>query len=75
MTFRTTRLFSHRHNRDDTHDSICILCYATVASVQNEADLAQFEHDHVCEIVFLNTANQPRLVPSQHSSGESDEQP
>jgi len=32
--------FPHRHNRDGSHDSICISCYATVASVRNEADLA-----------------------------------
>lgn len=75
MTLRTTSRFPHRHNKDDSYDSICISCYATVASVQNEADLAQFEQDHVCEMIFLNTASQPRVVPSQHSSGESDEQP
>jgi len=58
--------FPHRHNRDGSHDSICRSCYATVASVQNEADLAQHEQDHVCD--------RSCLVPSQQSSEESVEQ-
>ena len=70
LTFR----FPHRQNRDGSHDSICILCYAIVASVQNEADLAQHEQDHVCDMVFLDYAGQSCRMPGQHSWDESAEQ-
>jgi hypothetical protein len=41
-------LYAHRRNSDGSHDSICTLCYATVATARSEAHLAQHEHDHVC---------------------------
>lgn len=40
--------FAHRVNRDGTIDSICRDCFATVATVEREADLANAEKDHVC---------------------------
>ena len=36
MAFQPTRRFPHRHNKDGSYDSICISCYATIASVRNE---------------------------------------
>jgi hypothetical protein len=74
MVSQSTSRFPHRHNRDGSYDSICISCYATVASVQNEADLAQLEQDHVCNMVFLDYAGQCCRVPSHHSSVDSVEQ-
>jgi len=74
MDSQLTRSFPHRHNTDGSHDSICISCYATVASVQNEADLARYEEDHVCDIVFPDYLSQSCRAPSQHSSEESVEQ-
>lgn len=71
MASQLTYRFPHRHNKDGSHDSICISCYATVASVQNEADLAQHEQDHVCDLVFLDYAKQSCRVPSEHSSEET----
>ena len=41
--------FPHRQNPDGSFDSICPKCFRTVATRQNEADLAQAERDHVCE--------------------------
>jgi hypothetical protein len=52
--------FPHRHNRDGLHDSICLACYATVASVQAEADLALFERGHVCDELLFYFASQAR---------------
>lgn len=40
--------FPHRLNRDATVDSTCKICFATVASVTNEAELANHEAAHVC---------------------------
>jgi len=42
-------LFPHRHNHDGSHDSICPICFVTVATVQNEWELASHESAHVCE--------------------------
>lgn len=75
MDSHQTRRFPHRHNRDGSHDSICISCYSTVASVQDEADLAQHEQDHVCDMVFLDYASRSCRVPSQHSCEDFVEQP
>ena len=57
--------FPHRHNRDGSHDSICISCYATVASVRDEADLAEHEQGHLCDMVFLNYATQSCRGPGE----------
>jgi hypothetical protein len=43
--------FPHRHNSDGSYDSICAECYATVAKVQSEGDLAEHESAHVCQPV------------------------
>ena len=45
--------FPHRHNQDGSHDSICRVCLATVASVENEGDLAHHEATHVCNPMRL----------------------
>jgi hypothetical protein len=57
--------FPHRHNADGSHDSICTLCLATVATVQNELELAGFESAHVCEPANLHRAS--RLLPPRAS--------
>jgi len=43
--------YAHRHNHDDTFDSICTLCCLTVARAYREADLFQLELRHVCQPV------------------------
>ena len=40
--------FQHRHNSDDTWDSICLGCYLTVATAGEEEDLSTAEHSHDC---------------------------
>jgi hypothetical protein len=46
-------IFPHRHNSDGSYDSICTRCFATVATAQNESELAFHESAHVCEPVTL----------------------
>jgi NMD protein affecting ribosome stability and mRNA decay len=41
--------FIHRHNPDNTIDSICMTCFLTVASVSSETELLQREQTHNCE--------------------------
>jgi hypothetical protein len=50
--------FSHRHNEDETHDSICRECLATIATVSNEIDLDRQESAHVCNPVNIYRINQ-----------------
>ena len=46
--------FVRRQNPDSTVDSICTLCYQTVAKVRHECDLISAEENHVCEYVILS---------------------
>ncbi len=71
MASKLTCRFPHRHNKDGSHDSICISCYATVASVRNEAELAQYEQDHVCNMAFLNYSFQSCPAPNDHPAHET----
>jgi hypothetical protein len=41
--------YAHRRNHDGTLDSICKLCYLTVARAYREADLSQLEFRHICQ--------------------------
>jgi hypothetical protein len=50
--------FPHRFNANGSHDSICTMCLATVATVQNESELAGHESTHVCEPANLYRVNQ-----------------
>jgi hypothetical protein len=45
--------FVRRCNLNGTHDSICRGCFATVALVKDEAELARHERDHLCDPVRL----------------------
>jgi hypothetical protein len=40
--------FVHRINDNSTVDSICLHCFATVASLPKEMDLEQKENAHSC---------------------------
>lgn len=44
--------FVHRHNIDDSFDSICTDCARTVANDQMEAALISAEKRHQCEGTF-----------------------
>lgn len=46
--------FPHRHNLDGSYDSICTVCFITIARVRNEQELAQSETDHVCSSIRLH---------------------
>ena len=41
--------YIHRQNRDETFDSICTRCIATIGSTQREQDLGVLEQEHKCE--------------------------
>ena len=56
--------FPHRHNADGSYDSICTICFATVASVQNEWELGSHESTHVCEPLNLVDSSHGGHCPS-----------
>jgi hypothetical protein len=44
-----SRKFQHRVNADQTIDTICLRCYLTAATADNEADLQELEAAHRCD--------------------------
>ena len=49
MGLGKTTLFPHRHNRNGSWDSICVVCFATVATAVVGAELSAKEATHVCD--------------------------
>jgi len=45
--------FTHKHNKDGTHDSVCFACLATVVSLRDEEDLPRHEAAHICDPIRL----------------------
>lgn len=50
---RKVTWFPHRHNPNGSWDSICSACMATIATVENEAELVRREASHVCSVSRL----------------------
>ena len=61
----TLKVFAHRMNADETVDSICLFCFATVGSVSNEWELEGQEHDHFCWRLERPDRPSPFLVVRQ----------
>jgi hypothetical protein len=51
---RPDTFYPHRRNKDGSYDSICLTCFATVASGGSEAELQDFDKKHVCEFTTLS---------------------
>jgi hypothetical protein len=50
MTHNSTQgQFAHRTNGDGTVDSICRMCFATIATSHWETDLERKEKEHICD--------------------------
>jgi hypothetical protein len=49
--FLNTNHYAHRPNYDGTLDSVCKLCYLTVARAYRETDLIHLEVRHICQPV------------------------
>ena len=41
--------FTHRHNRDNTFDSICERCLRTIATRDSNMDFFEAEQAHACD--------------------------
>jgi hypothetical protein len=54
MAFQSASDFPHRRNKDGSFDSICLNCFATVASHMTEEELKEFDKKHVCANSLLS---------------------
>jgi hypothetical protein len=41
--------YVHRRNKNGSHDSICLVCFHTIASESSEAELVDAERQHECD--------------------------
>jgi len=48
MTDKILCIYPHRMNAGGSFDSICPLCFRTIASAKTEAALVKAEEKHVC---------------------------
>jgi hypothetical protein len=48
MTFQTASFFPHRRNKDGSFDSICLKCFATIASHMTQEELDECDKNHTC---------------------------
>jgi hypothetical protein len=42
-------LYAHRKNPDQTWDAICLKCFRTIATAEQETDLIDREANHKCD--------------------------
>jgi hypothetical protein len=49
----TATLYPHRQNKDGSHNSMSLACFATVARSEAQAELAENHKAHVCDSAFL----------------------
>jgi hypothetical protein len=46
-------IYPHRRNRDGSFDSICPVCFATVAHSKTDAELVEIDKAHICDSAYL----------------------
>jgi hypothetical protein len=55
--------YPHRKNHDGTYDSICLTCFATVASARHEEELIGPDGKHICRPATLSQRAFDRRQP------------
>jgi len=61
MNRNLTSHFPHRVNSDGSYDSICTDCLATIATVEDESELAGHEQAHTCNPIRLYQLQERRV--------------
>jgi hypothetical protein len=64
--------YPHRHNENGTYDSICLKCFATVATTLTEPELAFYDRRHICDPILLT---ERYLFNPPHSHWPASRQP
>ena len=54
MTYSPGPFFPHRRNKDGSFDSICLTCFATVASHLTDEELKEHDKNHLCHNTLLS---------------------
>jgi hypothetical protein len=69
MTFHTAPFFPHRRNKDGSFNSICLKCFATVASHMTEEELQEKDNNHVCvKSVLSERGNHVSLIHNENET-------
>jgi hypothetical protein len=50
--------FAHRENFDHTIDSICKICFRTIAKSNDPSDLARADQEHCCSVGMDSSLNE-----------------
>jgi hypothetical protein len=71
MAFQMAPFFPHRRNKDGSFNSICLKCFATVASHMTEEELKEQDKKHVCvKSVLSERGNHVSLIHNENESHE-----
>ena len=62
MVYEQLAFYPHRHNKDGSFDSICLSCFATIATANTEAELAEYDKSHVCTREMPRDCSAPRIM-------------
>jgi hypothetical protein len=62
MLSRLVAFYPHRRNRDGSFDSICLNCFATLATARTEPELFEHDRNHVCRYSTLSQRTLDRKV-------------
>lgn len=71
MPFRELPPFTHRHNKNLSHDSICTRCFMTVATSVTEEDLTPHEEAHVCDRQRIKNIDHLRRTAASYAKRTS----
>jgi hypothetical protein len=71
MAFQIAPFFPHRRNKDGSFTSICLKCFATVASHMTEEELKDQDKNHVCvKSILSERGNHVSLIHHENESPE-----
>ena len=66
----TSGKFAHRENYDSSFDSICLSCYLTIATAENEAMLSDMERSHSCNDSIVTHAHADDALAHSRAPGD-----
>ncbi len=71
MTGARNTPYSRRHNYDGSFNSICKICFATIAHAKDETALAEQEKNRSCDysLLFSRGILNPMAPTRRHHSG------
>ena len=77
MADKLIAFYPHRRKRNGSYDSICLSCFATIASANTEIELLTHDSKHTCDHALLSMrrlflrADLLRYLPKPSASDHS----